>query len=79
MWGIDLMGPFPPSNGNLYILVAVDYLRKWVKTVSLPFNDSKVMIKFIKKHISTRFGTPRAIISDGGKHFSNNLVKNLLG
>ena len=37
-----------------------------------------MVIKFIKKHIFTRFGTPRAIISDGGKHFINHLVKNLL-
>ncbi|GKC59011.1 reverse transcriptase domain-containing protein, partial [Tanacetum coccineum] len=26
VWGIDFMGPFPPSKGNKYILVAVDYL-----------------------------------------------------
>ncbi|GJT90317.1 reverse transcriptase domain-containing protein [Tanacetum coccineum] len=29
--GIDFMGPFPYSRGNKYILVAVDYLSKWVK------------------------------------------------
>lgn len=28
VWGIDFMGPFPPSYGNLYILVAVDYVSK---------------------------------------------------
>ncbi|XP_049372496.1 uncharacterized protein LOC125837407 [Solanum verrucosum] len=78
VWGIDFMGPFPPSSGNQYILVVVDYVSKWVDAVALPSNDSRVVIKFIKKHIFTRFGTPRAIISDGGKHFINNLVKNLL-
>lgn len=78
VWGIDFMGPFPPSSGNQYILVAVDYVSKWVEVVALPSNDSRVVIKFIKKHIFTRFGTPRAIISDGGKHFINHLVKNLL-
>ncbi|KAI3445417.1 hypothetical protein Pfo_002082 [Paulownia fortunei] len=26
VWGIDFMGPFPPSFNNLYILVAVDYV-----------------------------------------------------
>ncbi|XP_049399731.1 uncharacterized protein LOC125863765 [Solanum stenotomum] len=78
VWGIDFMGPFPPSSGSQYILVAVDYASKWVEAVALPSNDSRVVIKFIKKHIFTRFGTPRAIISDGGKHFINHLVKNLL-
>ncbi|PIN10583.1 hypothetical protein CDL12_16826 [Handroanthus impetiginosus] len=28
VWGIDFMGPFVPSFGNLYILVAVDYVSK---------------------------------------------------
>jgi len=58
--------------------VAVDYVSKWVEVVALPSNDSRVVIKFIKKHIFTRFGTTREIISDGGKHFINHLVKNLL-
>ena len=72
------MGPFPLSNGNLYILIAVDYVSKWVKAVVLPSNESRVVIKFIKEHILTRFGTPRVIISDGANHFINNLVKTLL-
>nr|GEY33473.1 reverse transcriptase domain-containing protein [Tanacetum cinerariifolium] len=31
IWGIDFMGQFPSSRGNKYILVAVDYLSKWVE------------------------------------------------
>ncbi|GJS12747.1 reverse transcriptase domain-containing protein [Tanacetum coccineum] len=31
VWGIDFMGPFPLSNGNKYILLAIDYVSKWVK------------------------------------------------
>ena len=69
VWGIDFMRPFFPSFGNQYILVAVDYVSKWVETIALPSNDSKVVIKFIKKNIFTRFGTPRAIISDDSSHF----------
>nr|GEV21549.1 DNA-directed DNA polymerase [Tanacetum cinerariifolium] len=38
--GIDFMGPFPSSKGNKYILVAVDYLSKWVKAKALPTNDT---------------------------------------
>ncbi|GJR41964.1 reverse transcriptase domain-containing protein [Tanacetum coccineum] len=36
VWGIDFMGPFPSSRGNKYILVAVDYLSKWVEAKALP-------------------------------------------
>ncbi|GJU24614.1 reverse transcriptase domain-containing protein [Tanacetum coccineum] len=39
--GIDFMGPFPSSRGNKYILVAVDYLSKWVKAKALPTNDAR--------------------------------------
>nr|GFA33484.1 reverse transcriptase domain-containing protein [Tanacetum cinerariifolium] len=43
VWGIDFMGPFPSSRGNKYILVAVDYLSKWVEANSLPTNDARVV------------------------------------
>nr|GEX01051.1 reverse transcriptase domain-containing protein [Tanacetum cinerariifolium] len=70
MWGIDFMGPFPSSKGNKYILVAVDYLSKWVEAKALPTNDARVVVKFLKSLFS-RFGTPKAIISDRGTHFCN--------
>ncbi|PWA89749.1 hypothetical protein CTI12_AA107640 [Artemisia annua] len=70
VWGIDFMGPFPSSRGNKYILVAVDYLSKWVEAKALPTNDARVVVKFLK-NLFSRFGTPRAIISDRGTHFCN--------
>ncbi|XP_027347990.1 uncharacterized protein LOC113859405 [Abrus precatorius] len=70
VWGIDFMGPFPKSMHNECILVAVDYV--------LPTNNTRVVIKFLKKNIFTRFGTPRAIISDGGTHFCNKQFEALL-
>ncbi|GJX56661.1 reverse transcriptase domain-containing protein [Tanacetum coccineum] len=64
------MGQFPSSHGNKYILVAVDYLLKWVEAKALPTNDARVVVKFLKS-LFARFGTPRAIISDRGTHFCN--------
>ena len=78
VWGIDFMGPFIPSYNNLYILVAVDYVSKRVEAIALPTNDSKVVVNFLKKHIFTHFGTPRAIISDEGRHFYNKYFVALL-
>nr|GFB09332.1 reverse transcriptase domain-containing protein [Tanacetum cinerariifolium] len=70
VWGIDFMGPFPSSQGNRYILVAVDYLSKWEEAKALPTNDARVVVKFLKS-LFARFETPRAIISDCGTHFCN--------
>nr|GEU35614.1 DNA-directed DNA polymerase [Tanacetum cinerariifolium] len=78
VWGIDFMGPFPSSQRNKYILVAVDYLSKWVEAKALPTNDARVVIKFLKSLFS-RYGTPRAMISYRGTHFCNDqFVKVLL-
>ena len=77
-WGMDFMGPFPSPFSNLYILLAVDYVSKWVATISSHMNDANVIVKFLRSHIFTRFGTPRALITDGGTHFCNQLVDKVL-
>ncbi|GJV59164.1 reverse transcriptase domain-containing protein [Tanacetum coccineum] len=64
------MRPFPSSRGNKFILVAVDYLSKWVEAKALPTNDARVVVKFLKSLFS-RFGAPRAIISDRRTYFCN--------
>ncbi|XP_065859870.1 uncharacterized protein [Euphorbia lathyris] len=78
VWGIDFMGPFPKSLKNEYILIAMDYVSKWVEAVALPSNDARAVIRFLQKNIFTRFGTPRTIISDGGSHFCNQAFKQVL-
>nr|GEY41939.1 reverse transcriptase domain-containing protein [Tanacetum cinerariifolium]GEY46086.1 reverse transcriptase domain-containing protein [Tanacetum cinerariifolium] len=77
VWGIDFMGPFSSSNGNKYILVAVDYLSKWVEAKALPTNEARVVAKFLKSLFS-RFGTPKAIISDRRTHFCNDQFSRLM-
>nr|GEZ07860.1 reverse transcriptase domain-containing protein [Tanacetum cinerariifolium] len=77
VWGIDFMGPFRSSKGNKYILVAVDYLSKWVEAKALPTNDARVVVKFLKSLFS-RFGTPKAIISDRGTHFYNDYFSRVM-
>ncbi|KAJ9561319.1 hypothetical protein OSB04_006479 [Centaurea solstitialis] len=73
----DFMGPFPESQGNKYILVAVDYVSKWAETKASPTNDAKVVVNFVKSLIC-RYGCPKAIISDRGTHFANYLLKKTL-
>ncbi|GJV12890.1 integrase, catalytic region, zinc finger, CCHC-type containing protein [Tanacetum coccineum] len=71
------MRPFPNSKGNKYILVAVDYVSKWVEAQALPTNDARVVIKFLRK-LFARFGVPKALISDRGTHFCNSQLEKAL-
>lgn len=78
VWGVDYMGPFPASNGYKHILVAVDYVSKWVEAIPTVHADSKSVCKLLKQAIFPRFGVPRIVISDGGKHFNNDQLQALL-
>ena len=65
------MGPFPSFHNNLYIVIAVDYVSKWVQATITSTNDSKVVVKFLKHNVFIRFGIPRALFSDNGTRFCN--------
>ena len=78
VWGIDFMAPFPTSYGHAYILVGVDYVSKWVEAIPCKTNDHRVVLKFLKANIFSRFEVPKAIISDGGSHFYNKPFDNLM-
>jgi len=65
------MGLFPYSFGNEYILLAVDYVSKWVETVPTRTTGTRVIVKFLRENIFSRYGMPRAIISDQGTHFNS--------
>ncbi|GJV19294.1 reverse transcriptase domain-containing protein [Tanacetum coccineum] len=77
VWGIYFIGPFPYLHGNKYILVAVNYLSKWVEAKALPTNDARVVVKFLKS-LFAQFGTPRAIISDHETHFCNDQLAKVM-
>ena len=78
VWDIGFMGPFPSSYGHKYILLAVNYVSKWVEAIPTITCDAKVVLRFIKSNIFSRFGNPRAVISDEGSHFCNKLFASLL-
>ena len=72
------MIPFPPSYGNLYILLVMHYISKWVEVVACLRNDANIVVSFIQRNILTRYGAPRTIISDKGRHFVNKLFAKLM-
>ena len=77
VWGIDFIGPFPPSFGNLYVLV-VDFVSKWVEAITCPRNDANTVVGIIHKNILSRFGAPGTIISDEGNYFANKFFAKLM-
>ena len=72
------MGSFPPSYGNLYILLTVDYVSKWVEVVACPRDDANTIVGFVQRNILNRYGALRTIISDEGSHFANKLFAKLM-
>ncbi|KAJ9551268.1 hypothetical protein OSB04_015313 [Centaurea solstitialis] len=77
VWGIDFMGPFPCSFGFYYILLAVDYVSKWVEAKATRTDSAKDVSDFVKDKIFCRFGVPKVVISDRGTHFVNGVMANL--
>ena len=72
------MGPCPPLFRNQYILLAVDYVFKWVEAIACPRNDANIVVGFIQRNILSRFRVLRLIISDEGIHFANKLFEKLM-
>ena len=56
----------------------MDYVSKWVEALPTRTNDARVVAKFLRSHIFTQFGAPRALITYGGTHFYNKLVDKVL-
>jgi hypothetical protein len=78
VWGIDFMGPFPNSEGYEYILVAVDYVSKWVKALPCWAADAMHSKKMFREVIFLWYGAPRIVISDGGSHFIDRTYRKAL-
>ena len=62
--GNRFYGSFPSSIGNLYILLAMDYVSKWVEVTTCPKNDANTVVGFLKRNILSRFGAPITIINE---------------
>ncbi|XP_038678408.1 uncharacterized protein LOC119979856 [Tripterygium wilfordii] len=68
-WGTDLLGPFLSASGQrAYLIVAMDYFTKWVEVEPLETISENKVIDFIWRTIVCRYGIPRALIVDNGRH-----------
>ena len=77
-WGMDLVGPLPPSQGvNKFTIVAIEYFTRWIEAKPLARITSETVRKFFWQNIIYRFGVPRILIVDNGKQFDSNSFKQL--
>ncbi len=79
--GIRFIGHVKPKSimsCNWYILIATDYVTKWVEARALCTNIVAITAKFFYEHILMRFGCPLTIVIDQGTHFINNAIKYLI-
>src|SRR2546430_17379755 len=77
--GIDFVGPLPlTSNGNKYIIVAMDYLTKWPEAQAVPNANAETTANFLYETIISRHGCPQKILSDRGAHFTNQMIEKLM-
>ena len=72
------MGPFQSSFDNIYILLAEDYVSKWVEASACPRNDASIVVGFIQRNILSRVRASRTIISDERSHFANKIFEKLM-
>ncbi|XP_050916359.1 uncharacterized protein LOC127131481 [Lathyrus oleraceus] len=71
-WALDLIGEIkPPSSKNQrYILVSIDYLKKWIEAILLANVGQEDVIEFIQKHNIYRFRIPTTVTTDQGSLFT---------
>ncbi|KAK3019471.1 hypothetical protein RJ639_005155 [Escallonia herrerae] len=72
MWGMDIMGPFPPATAQRrFVIVAVDYFTKWVEAEALATISEKKYEDFFWHAVVCRFGIPCVLVTNNGKQFDN--------
>ena len=66
-------------GGHSDIIVAIEYLKKWVEAMPKYVEDSKTTTLFLFNHVITRFGVLHSIVTDHGSHLCNQMMEELSG
>ena len=75
-WGMDLVGPLPPSQGgNKFAVIAIEYFTRWIEARPLATITSEAVKKFFWQNIIYRLVVPRTLMVDNGKQFDSDKFK----
>eukprot|EP00253_Pinus_taeda_P029787 PITA_29787 len=78
-WGMDFLSPInPPLRQRSYIIVCIDYLKKWAETKAIKAKIEEKVAYFLRENIFYKFGYPRELVTDQGSQFTSNLIEDLL-
>ena len=73
--GVDVI-QFPCSHlGNRYAVVFMDYLTKWPEVFAVPDQTAATIARLLVEEIMSRHGVPAEILSDRGRAFLSELMK----
>lgn len=76
--GMDIVGPLPKTrSGNMYIVVATEYLTKWPEARAIPNAKASSVVSFFYEEVICRHGCPKEILTDRGTHFVNEMLNSL--
>jgi transposase InsO family protein len=72
MWGIDILGPFPPTTRHRrWLVVAVDYFTKWIEAAPITAITADNVENILWKDILCRHGQPSTLVSDNSTQFAS--------
>ena len=75
---IDLCGPFPRSDGKVYILTCVDAFTRYLTATALPNKEATTVAEALVRHTFCLLGLPRQILTDLGSEFQNHIMQEVL-
>lgn len=75
---LDIVGPLPlTKSNNKYLLTIQCNLTKFLDAIPLPDATAKTIGAAFAKEYITRYGAPRAILTDQGQNFMSTVIKQL--
>ena len=76
-WGMDIVGPLPTTSAQKkLLLVATDYLSKWIEAEAFASIKDKEVVQFVCKNIVCRFEIPQSIVTNNWPQFDSRIYRN---
>ena len=75
---MDIVGPMPVSDGNIYCLTMIVRFSRWPEALSLKDIEATTICRAFVDGWIARFGAPETMTTDQGSQFESRLFASLL-